>query len=372
MLLMTACLIALLPYFAYVFHFISPQAVIQRIRAAALREIERTPADDARGTKRRVIESVEELEDIARSAMRNSDRGIAMAAVEALATLLQEVTRRRAELPEAWFRVDEAVTRDADFVSMAPSALAEVARERSWFEAKILRQYHALFVDAVGGRARDVGSMIAIHTRQLGEVAIGDHVALVRQCQRAFHSYLRAAINGSDQRSAYYVLHQYRLFGETLLARGEHELAIEVASRFREYGRIASASGLPFLLEVAAYDLAQLVEAAVERPAVREALLGILLEIDQPGAQNLAGVRRAQIQLATFFLARDLADSTQRIVRDLAGERSELLASVREQLEREASPNFWEIEDRGVNFAYLPPERRARLPEFYALLRERR
>ena len=37
--LMTACLLMLLPYFAYVFHFVSPHEVIRRIRAEALAEV---------------------------------------------------------------------------------------------------------------------------------------------------------------------------------------------------------------------------------------------------------------------------------------------------------------------------------------------
>ncbi len=367
--MMTACLLALLPYFAYVFRFVSPLGVIGRIRADALRSVQRAPAGDARAAKRAVIGAVEELEDVARSAMQHSDRGIAMAAVESLADLLADVTRQRAALPPAWFQVDEAVARDPDFVSMAPVALEEVARERSWFEAKILRQFLALFADAVGG-ARDVASMIAIHTRRLAELEVETQPALVELCQRAFHSYLRAAINGGDPRTAYYVLHQYRLLGEALLVQGQEPAALEVASRIRFYGRLASTSGLPFLLEVAAYDLANLVEAAAEKETARDALLEILLQVDHEEAEHLLGVRRAQIQLATFFLARRERGPALRIARDLAKERLGLLLSAREELEREVSPHYWEMTDRGANFSFLPPERRAQLGAFFAMLKK--
>ena len=150
MIMMTGCLLVLLPYFAYVFRFVSPHSVISRIRAEALARIARAHTGEADAAKHAVINAVEDIEDVARGAMKNSDRGIAMAAVDALATLLADVTHLRDKLPDAWFRVDEAVAHDADFIAMAPIAIEEVARDRSWFEAKILRQYLALFSDAVG------------------------------------------------------------------------------------------------------------------------------------------------------------------------------------------------------------------------------
>ena len=144
--------------------------------------------------------------------------------------------------------------------------------------------------------------------------------------------------------------------------------ALEVATRIRFYGRLASEKGVPFLLEAAAYDLANLVEAAAGKVAARDALLDVLLSIDHEGAENLLGVRRAQIQLATFFLERGENAPAKRIAADLASERRGLLATAREELERELSPHYWEITDRGSNFSYLAPERRAKLPEFFALV----
>lgn len=367
MAMITSCLLMLLPYFAYVFHFVSPLQVIRRISADALARVGGADENGVREAKRAVIDAVEELEDVARSAMQHSDRGIAMAAVEALIDLLGEVTSRRADLPKDWFVVDEAIARDADFVAMAAPALDEVARGGTWFAAKILRQCLALFGDAVGS-ARDVASMIAIHTRRLAEAHAQDHPELVEQCQRAFHSYLRAAINARDPRTAYYVLHQYRLLGEELLAQGLDAAALEVANRIRFYGRLASASELPFLLEVAAYDIANLAEAAADRPGVRDALIEVLLAVDYEGAENLLGVRRAQIQLATFFLARGEVAAAERIAGDLAKERGGVLRAAREELEREVSPHYWEMTDRGTNFSYLPPERRGKLAEFFALV----
>ena len=166
------------------------------------------------------------------------------------------------------------------------------------------------------------------------------------------------------------MLHQYRLLGEALLVQGLEPATLEVASRIRYYGRLASASELPFLLEVAAYDLSHMVEAAADKSTARDALLEVLLAIDHEGAENLLGVRKAQIQLATFFLERGEDAPARRIAADLVGERRGLLLTAREEIEREISPHYWEITDRGSNFSYLPPERRARLGAFFALVAE--
>jgi len=94
----------------------------------------------------------------------------------------------------------------------------------------------------------------------------------------------------------------------------------------------------------------------------------VLLATDYEGAENPLGVRRAQIQLATFFLARGEEAPARRIAADLATEKRDLLMTARDELEREVSPQYWEITDRGSNFSYLPPERRAKLGEVFALI----
>jgi hypothetical protein len=94
----------------------------------------------------------------------------------------------------------------------------------------------------------------------------------------------------------------------------------------------------------------------------------VVLGIDQPGAEHLLGVRRSQIQLGTFFLARGDEAPARRIAADLVTEDRSLLRAAREELEREVSPQYWEITDRGSNFAYLPPERRAKLGQFFELI----
>jgi len=44
------------------------------------------------------------------------------------------------------------------------------------------------------------------------------------------------------------------------------------------------------------------------------------------------------------------------------------LESIREALQAESREQYWEVTDRGINFSYLPPDRREQLPRFFELL----
>lgn len=369
--LVTLCLLSLIPYLSFLFRFISPLRVIERIRQQAELALRPGRLGDVDRARAQVIEATEELEDVARGARDGSDRGISMASVDALAEFVEHYSSVRAELPPAWFALSDALLRDPDFVAMDQSALRAIDEQGSWLEVKILRQYFALYSESLG-RARDVASLIALHTRRLGEAG---NVPLVLAMQ-FLNSYLRAAINARDPRTAYYALNQYRMLGEARLRAGDGTLAIEVAEHLRYYGRLGYEMGQSFLLEVVAYDVALLVERAAEagRGEV-DALLGLLLQVDAETSRleqkaPVRGVRRAQIQLATFFLERDDEARARRIFDDLAHDPPERLALIRDELSAETNPQYREFTDRGVNFSYLVPARRAQLGRFFAWLPE--
>jgi hypothetical protein len=359
-----------LPYFAFVFAFLSPISVIEKITDSAYRGI-RYGARRGEGVwQRHVAEAVDELHDVARSAIEQSDRGIAMACVDALADLVERYIAIRDELPAPWFEVAD-VAEDPDFVSLAPSALEDIDRERMWFEVKVFRQYLSLLGLCVPA-IRDVANLISIDTRRLGTVAMHRHPALLSLSIRCFNRYLRTTINANDPRTTYYLMNQYRLLAEEAIHAKLPDVAAEIARHFRFYGQLAHKMGQSFLLEVAAYDVVALIEEAlrIESPLVDD-VLSVLLELDQEirsetQEESLLGVRRAQIGLATLLLTRGDDARVQRIVRDLRGEKRERLDRIRAALEAETRAQYWELEDRGANFWYLPPERRAALAPLFA------
>jgi len=376
MALITISLLILLPYFQFLFAFLSPLYVIEQLRERANTAMRSAINGAAESSQRIVANRVDDLEDVARSAIEQSDRGIAIACVDALAELLDEYRSLRESLPANWFRLSAAIQRDPDFGALPPSSLAEIEHSRSWVEVKVLRQYFALMILSVP-QARDVADLIAINTRRIGTGAAGTQPELVEQCIRCFNSYLLETIKAGDVRTGVYVLNQYRLFAEALLATGRMAAVREIAGFFQYYGVLAHNKNQSFILVVAAHDIVQLIEAAttIESPVVDD-LLSRLLELDQDIKQDsqessLLGVRKAQIQLATLFIERNEEARARRIAADLSVEPLERLERIRAQLLTEDRTQYWEFTPRGVNFAYLAPERRKHLATLFSWLKNK-
>jgi hypothetical protein len=146
----------------------------------------------------------------------------------------------------------------------------------------------------------------------------------------------------------------------------------EIAAHLRYYGLLAYGQKMPFLLEAVAFELARLVEQtyAQDLPEA-DALLDLFLTVDKESdslsqEQTLHGVRRVQVQLATVLLERADEARARRIFDDMANEKPQRLRAVRAELLSPQAQEYWEITDRGVNFAWLPPERRRYVTEFFS------
>jgi hypothetical protein len=366
-------LLLLVPYIYFVFAFLSPISVIQRISRDAYRRVERLTAANASRSQGRVEEAVDQLQDVARSALGQGDRSIAMAAVNAMAQLLRDYVGIQDRLPANWFKVTDEVASDPDFVALAPETIAEVEAEGVWLERKVFRRYLSLMRQCVGEHG-DIANVIGINTQQIASSMGASRPSLLELCRRALNSYLRTAINARDARTAYFLMNQYRLVGERLMRQGRNADVVAVADYLKEYGQLANAMGLPFLLETAAYDIMQLVEDALaSRSPSLDALLDCFLTVDQQmpdeqAAETQLGVRRAQMQLATLLLLREDTARADRVIDDLRTEAAERLNRLRAEMLADDRPQFWELMDRGVNFRYLPPERRPFLDTIMARL----
>ncbi len=373
MLMMSVAILALIPYFAYVFRFLAPENIVARIQQHALAETRGRALNDSTGARQtRVLKGVEQLADVAVNSISQKDRVIASRSVDALRDLVTAYIPDKPSLPQGWFAFGPQLLQNPDFVGMAPRSVEQLARRRTWLEWKVLRQYQTIFNDSLN-RMREINQLVAINTRYIGEAAVEAADAhLLHLVIKFFNTYLRATINAKDVRSVYNILHQYRLLGELLLRRGWDADVLEVARRFQYYGLTANACGLSFINETAAYDLCALCELAHEqRFAGERDLLEIALEVDkQPETeaqeQSLRGVRKAQIKLATFYLACGQTASARKIWEDMEHERPERLLSIREEMMAVTEEDFWEVIDRGYNFDFLEPARRERINEFFS------
>jgi hypothetical protein len=140
------------------------------------------------------------------------------------------------------------------------------------------------------------------------------------------------------------------------------------------YGGVSLDMGLTFVTETIAYDMSALAQLADELSSpVQGAILREFLELDRPPFvrsedKALMGVRKAQVKLASYFLASGQMDRARAIADDMSEEPAERLAAIYRQLGAVESKEFWEIIDRGRNFEYLPPKQRAELETFFRWL----
>lgn len=365
------------PYFAYVFDFLQPENIIGRIEAEAFAASQAGLAATSEAARARLqartLHSMEELTDITINSISGKDKMIAIAAVDALKDFCTAYLAIKREGKPEWFRVGIGIRKNPDFVSMAEVSVNEMEKRHTWVEWKALRQCQAVFHEALMNM-RDVAHVCAIDTRYVGEkaIAVNDPEALT-VAVKFFNSYLRAALNARDVRTCYNVLHQYRALTEGMLRAGWHDRVADIAEYMKYYAHISFRMQLPFVTETCGYDLSTLCELAhaLRSPALGR-MIETFLEVDQPPSDEeaqetgLRGVRKAQIKLATYFLVNDAEPLARRIWEDMHAERPERLQSIREELLRVASEDFWEVIDRGTNFDYLTPERKTALATFFS------
>jgi hypothetical protein len=376
--LVTLCLLLLIPYIYFVFAFLSPISVIDKICRDAYNTVLKARTSKIKRNQARVEEAIDELQDVARSAIQQSDRGIAIAAVNAMTGFVTDYVQIRDDLPVEWFDMSQGVAEDPDFVALAPETIASIETQGIWVERKVFRRYLSLMGQAAM-RERDVANLIGINTQRIATGLSGNKPWLLELCINVFNSYLRETINAGDQRTAYYLMNQYRLIAEWLLTTGQGAKCEEIADYLRIYGQYAHNTGASFLLESAAFYVMRLVEKALQEKsesvdALLDCLLNLDIEIKEENVElqetSLLGVRRAQVQMATLFLMRGDEERARRIARDLHGERIERLERLRQIMLADEREQFWELSDLGVNFQYLPAERRPYFDRLFELVRE--
>jgi hypothetical protein len=378
----TASLLLLVPYFAYVFAFLDPEKVITRIGHQVLdavlgRATARRYRDSLDLRQASCVAGLEHLSDIAVNTVAQKDKVIATGAVAALRDFAVRYLNEKPRLPPEWFVVGARTRGNPDFIALAPDSLRSLEHKRTWVEWKVLRHLRSVLSEALE-HLPELSHVIAIETRYIAEEGLkqDDREVLVLSI-RYFNTYLRSAINRQNVRACYNLLHQYRLLAEHMMRKAHDDLVVEIGRRMAYYGQIAHKAGLRFVTETAAHDMAVLCERAFEhRHPCHDQLLDLFLTVDKVSdsaeeEQALRGVRKAQIRLGTFYLVGGAASFAERVAADMRKERPARLASIRSELVNVADKEFWEITDRGINFDYLDHGRREKLDDLFACISSR-
>jgi hypothetical protein len=379
-------LLIMLPYFAYVFRFLEPGSLVERIATQAAHDLalgaKSHELNDIAHAQAPALKAMEELTDITSNSISGKDKIIASRAVDAIKDFVVRYLSVKKTVDKRWFVIGSRIRDNPDFVAMDPESLQELETDNTWLEWKALRQFLGIYAEAQTAMP-DINYLIAIDTRYIAEAALASKdKAVVALCFRFMNSYLRSALNARGVRTAYNVLNQYRLLLETMVKDGHHELALEGCRHMIYYGRTGFDMQLGFVTETVAYDVSALCEfahgpnAASRDEELDDKMLSMFLQLDQPlrakpQESALQGVRKAQVKLACYYLAVGAAPRAMRIADDMLYEDEERLKSIQAQLGAVKSKEFWEIIDRGRNFEYMPGAQRDQLPVFFTMLATR-
>jgi len=372
----TIALAVMLPYFAYVFWFLDPSNIVARIRQEAVRTTSAAAARDGNlaTLQADTLFAMEELTDITSNSISGKDKIIASRAVDALKDFALEYIAIKGQASPEWFGIGAGIRDNPDFVAMDPESLIDLEERRTWVEWKVLRQYFGIFNEALAAM-RDINYLVAIDTRYIGEAAgdAGDE-ELIKLVYRYMNSYMRATLNARDVRTAYNLLNQYRKLIEAMIRRDHSDAALEGVGHITYYAQTSFDMQLAFVTETAAYDISALCQLAhQEKSPAHDELLARFLELDRSGRgksqeKGLLGVRKAQVKLAAYYLSVGADKNARLIADDMKDEPAERLETIRAQLERVTTKDFWEIIDRGRNFEFMPEPQRRQMATYFGWL----
>jgi hypothetical protein len=372
--LMTVSLLVLLPYFNYVFEFLQPANIINRIRQQVFSSLNKMSStatvQKVERRKELVMTAAEQITDIALNSILQKDRGLAMGSTLVLRSLIVDTLVLKKQLPGSWYEISSTQRRNPDFVTLGEQGLQDIIDERIWLEFKIFKQFNLIFAQSLNN-LRDLNNLIAMCFRDIGIASDQNEDQGVRELTiKFFNTIMRSTLNGKDVRTGYNVLHQYRQFCSHLIQVKNEELALSVFKHFKYYGLLFDSRGMGFILETVAYDLYRLTREASDRGLENEeALLAVFLEVDRPpdpgsSDRHLRGVRKAQAMLAAYYINKGKFENVKRIAQDMSVEPSDRLESIKNEI-LQARRQFWEITDRGVNFDFVDPELRESLEIFF-------
>ena len=356
--LLIVCYAAFIPYVFYVFRFLHPNTLLHRLEhqfEEALDAVLDGSTHLAR-ERARVSEAFEHIASVANRSLERSDRSTAIESTTALERMARRYWLLKGRLPADWFRAEPQL-----FLGYSSAAVDELSASRIWVEMKLLTKLRSIMSVAVP-RTHDLASSLAKTLRRLGlEPPATSDPALREAVVEFFNTFVRMALVARDPRTVFIVFDQYRLFAVAMNPRYP-SLVLEIAFYFTYYGKLARGMGLDFVAEVAAHDLGKLVRQAWEAEAPnRQRLLERFLHFDADARVPLAGVKKAQAILASYFALVGLPEPALLVRESLAGMPRELVETLRDDLLHVRREKYWEVNERRMNLDYVPEEQRETL-----------
>jgi len=354
------------PYFLYVLRFLLPQTIVSRLGREVLRDYQ-SLAKAKPGAVQEAVTNVQYIGKVTLRSIQRHDRDVAAEGLRALEDLFKAYLEVKDQVP-----TPELSTPTRDALGLGPELAQDVVRKDAIIEVAILQELSLLLPIAIESGVGEVVSQIAALTRRCGvAVATRNDEQLEELITLYFNTFLRSALKTRNAESFYKICYQYRRLATDLLIL-DAPLAERVTFFLDYYGHQAVRMGLPFLINVVAYDLAALCEVAYKRdlPAKGRFLEAfVALDRDEPGILDMPGVVKAQIILAARLRTRGDKQASALLVKELQKVPAQALRETfSEIVAARDQEHFWEIADRRRHLDHVEPEFRPAIGELREML----
>lgn len=350
----------LLPYYFYVVSFIDPLTIIKRVSHSLLLELAAAAARkySVAEAQRRVNQKITNLGSVLLRAADRADRDVTFDAIKTHVLALAQVREVKPRLPAEFFKVGNDL-----LVGLSGDATDILSEARTWIEHRIAIQLVLAFKSVLGKMPDGVSAMAQAVKNAAHEEACRHNDEVFDLLVRVMNCFAREAIKKKENASVFNVVYSYKaLVRRLIIDRPEHVSRLVRYLRF--YADFARAQGLPFIYELISYELGELTQRAYERKAApaRE-LLDAMLAFD--GAEQSLGLVKSRVILGVYFLEAGLAQELELVQASLRNATLGHLEKARRAILAVQERVFWELNDRGINFDFIEPQRRARVVEVF-------
>jgi hypothetical protein len=360
----------LIPYFYYVFRYLEPETIIDRLTQRAysqLDQLRRRPARDMRAQQAELAERVQNLGSTVLRAIDRADRDVALDAIGALQRLTLRYMSIKGELPDAWYTPE----RDR-FLGLSRSAFDLIVTQHTWVEHLAQSQLLLAYKNALTKLPDTVSALSNVARTLANEAEQRKDDAVLQLSVRFVNSYLRSAIHKSDVHAIFDVLYVYRELARELV-HSRPDTAARIAEHMHYYAQFARLKNIQFACDLSAHEVYNVMqEAYANDMAVAPDLLDTLLRFQVHGAttQHL----KTLLMAGGFFVrlgARGEAPLAR--LRDALSviERNRLEGAL-DEIERTKDPVFWEVTDRQTNIDFALEHEREAMRRFLGELPQER
>jgi hypothetical protein len=349
----------ILPYYFYVLTFLNPGRIIALVRDNVIQGFRAsTGAQNIRAAQEGLNQRIQHLGSVLLKAVDRADRDVVIDAIAAHMQLIRQFRDYKGQIPPKFFEVGGDI-----MVGSSSGALKIINGAQIWVEQKILGQIILAYTGALGKMPDGVSAIADALKEEADYEARHGNPQVLELMIRVMNVFMREAVKKKDPFAIYNVFYNYKSLTRRLMDDAPARLP-DLARYFRYYADYAKMQGLPFIYELASYEIAELAEYAYSHNiATASSLVDALLSFE--GVASSVRLVKSRAILAGFFHEKRMEAELLRIRDSLAGVPRAVLDQAEKELMSTHDRIFWEVTDRGTNFDFVEESRKASIRELY-------